>query len=247
MQASCREEVFSTLRSRGIRAIKVVAQDGSRANGEIRGVKKRAVTVIALLAALFTGATMYLILGRHGDDGAVSLTEAKPLIRQAIRGDRKKLEINRSELFPLRAEAFLSAFAEPGVNVALDNLNRPSEADFKEALSHRILTSDSELTEYVDLKRMVAWIKQEMMVYLNGGGSVSEYVNALEERQKSEIEHYESAERGLQALLSQGESHDKDAYEFWLKSNAYLQSMGIRALPFPNKLRSYQFRTMTEE
>ena len=38
MNASSHEEVFSELRKRGIKAIKVVAADGSKANGEVHGV-----------------------------------------------------------------------------------------------------------------------------------------------------------------------------------------------------------------
>ena len=34
MEAKCREDVFAALRARGIKAIKVVAGDGSKANGE---------------------------------------------------------------------------------------------------------------------------------------------------------------------------------------------------------------------
>lgn len=37
MNAESREAVFATLRAKGIKAIKVVAADGSKANGEVRG------------------------------------------------------------------------------------------------------------------------------------------------------------------------------------------------------------------
>ena len=40
MNASSREEVFSALRAKGIKAIKVVAADGSKANGEVRELKQ---------------------------------------------------------------------------------------------------------------------------------------------------------------------------------------------------------------
>ena len=54
MSASSREEVFRTLRSMGIKPIKVVAADGSKANGEIvvRGIRKRVVAVFVLFAAI---------------------------------------------------------------------------------------------------------------------------------------------------------------------------------------------------
>ncbi len=55
MNASSREEVFETLRAKGIKAIKVVAADGSKANGEVRGVRKRAVVALVILAAVCAG------------------------------------------------------------------------------------------------------------------------------------------------------------------------------------------------
>ena len=57
MNASSREEVFAELRKRGIKAIKVVAADGSKANGEVRGVRKRTVAIIvaavSIIVAIF--------------------------------------------------------------------------------------------------------------------------------------------------------------------------------------------------
>ena len=52
LDANGRDEVFEVLRRRGIRPIKVVAADGSKANGEVRGLRKRAVFGLVALAAL---------------------------------------------------------------------------------------------------------------------------------------------------------------------------------------------------
>ena len=59
MIASSREEVFAELRKRGIKAIKVIAADGSKANGEVRGVRKRIVAMFVCIAAIITGVTVY--------------------------------------------------------------------------------------------------------------------------------------------------------------------------------------------
>lgn len=55
MNAASREEVFAALRKQGIKAIKVVAADGSKANGEVRGVRKRAVAALVGVAAVCVG------------------------------------------------------------------------------------------------------------------------------------------------------------------------------------------------
>ena len=52
MKAASRDEVFKALRVKGIKAIKVVAADGSKANGEIRGFRLRTVIAVGVIAAV---------------------------------------------------------------------------------------------------------------------------------------------------------------------------------------------------
>ena len=52
MEAESREAVFSALREKGIKAIKVVAADGSKANGEVRGYRLRTVIAVGVIAAV---------------------------------------------------------------------------------------------------------------------------------------------------------------------------------------------------
>lgn len=52
IEAPSREAVFAALREKGIKAIKVVAADGSKANGEVRGYRLRTVVVVGVIAAV---------------------------------------------------------------------------------------------------------------------------------------------------------------------------------------------------
>ena len=61
MEASSREKVFEELRSRGIRAIKVVAGDGSKANGETRSATGKRVVFAALAAGILAGVVVALL------------------------------------------------------------------------------------------------------------------------------------------------------------------------------------------
>lgn len=61
MDAESREAVFAALRAQGIRAIKVVAADGSKANGEVRGARKRTIAAVAALAAVLAGGAVYFL------------------------------------------------------------------------------------------------------------------------------------------------------------------------------------------
>ena len=65
MEASSRDAVFKALRANGIKAIKVVAADGSKANGEIRGFRLRTVITVGVIAAV-----LGFVLGWCSNHGA---------------------------------------------------------------------------------------------------------------------------------------------------------------------------------
>ena len=64
MDAESREAVFAALRQQGIKAIKVVAADGSKANGEIRGIRKRVLAASVIATALLAGIAVYFLNSR---------------------------------------------------------------------------------------------------------------------------------------------------------------------------------------
>ncbi len=256
MNASSREEVFDALRAKGIRAIKVVAADGSKANGEVRGVRKRVVIAAIAVAAVAAGSLVYFLTsrGKVKDTAAESVAvapqgdapsefrEARPLPRQMISGDRTRIESAAASLSS-PAERLLAAFAEPGRPVAPVTGPRPSDADFEASLREPTRVSDKEFTEAVDLKRIVARIKSDMRVYLSDGGTIDGYLDELAKRQKLEVSYREKAERNLARLLTPESLKQRgkaEAYEYWLKANAQLQSMGIYPLPLPYVLRDYE-------
>ena len=86
MNASSREEVFTVLRAKGIKAIKVTAADGSKANGEVRGLRKRAVAGLVALAALVAGVVAYL--GGERTGAALAATSRRFCRVSATRGSR---------------------------------------------------------------------------------------------------------------------------------------------------------------
>ncbi len=257
MNASSREEVFESLRAKGIKAIKVVAADGTKANGEIRGVRKRVVAFSIVAAALIAGLIAFLAgrrvptpppLGR--DDpiapspttSPVAYRNAKPLARQTINGDRHRIEVAAAS-FTNAAERLLAAFAEPGRPVPALAATRPTDAEFEASLREPIRVAETDFTEVVDLKRIVAKLKSDLRLYLADGGDIDGYLEEVVKRQKLEVFYREKAERNLAKLCtssSQRKSDKAAAYGYWLKANAQLQSMGIYPLPLPDALRGYE-------
>ncbi len=90
LEAESRDEVFEVLRGRGIRPIKVVAADGSKANGEVHGIRKRAVFALVALAADIAGVIAYLGGERTGASTAAVSEASAP--RHQIYGDPATVE-----------------------------------------------------------------------------------------------------------------------------------------------------------
>ena len=243
IEAESREAVFAALREKGIKAIKVVAADGSKANGEIRGVRKRIVALAVVLAAALAGIAVFLLIPR-GESIPADQHIAPALKRQMIVGDRERLDAARSTLFSLPAEAFLARFAEPGREFAAPECDWPKKDDFKAAFANQLMYADDEFTECIDLKRIVVWMKREMKAYLDAGGLVSGYIKELIKRQQTEIDLRKKAETKLNELLPRGLIQDRNrieqAYNFMIQANAQLQGMGIYPIAVPDSLRNYQ-------
>ncbi len=247
IDAPSREAAFAALRARGVRPIKVVARDGSKANGEVRGLRKRAVAWIVAGAVGIAG-TVAFFMGqetavRDGivvakSNAPITAEMKRPLARQQIQGNRQRLEALPKDFFSSPAEAWLARFAEPGRAVP-DADDAPDEAEFRRALTLPIRIRSDEFTEHIDLKRIVAEIKHEAKAYLDGGGTVADYLSELRKRQQTEVSYRENADKRLAELLKDGENLSK-AYDFWLKANATLGTYGIHPLPLPDELARFR-------
>ena len=95
MNAESREAVFEELRKQGIKAIKVIAADGSKANGEIRGVRKRVLAASVVVAALLAGLGVYFSL--RTPHTALNAPESPALVtlrtKSAAIAERHKAEV----------------------------------------------------------------------------------------------------------------------------------------------------------
>ena len=236
IEAASRNAVFAALRKQGIRPIKVLAADGSLDNGAVNGVRKR-VVLCFVLGALCLGGVVAFVVGR----GSMTPPEpgvpiaAKPLTRQFINGDRERLAELSTNCFKTAAEAFLARYAEPGKPVVASQAEWPTRAEIDAVLKTPITYTDDEPTEVVYLKRITEGIKRELAYYLQHGGYLSGYYKELAERQRTEAEKRETALKKLEAIKV-----EKDAYAYWLKANAHLESFGIEPIELPRRLLNYQ-------
>lgn len=238
MDAPSREEVFAELRKRGIKAIKVVAADGSKANGEIRGVRKRIVAVIVALAVILVGVVAFFS-GTH----SATIAAANPATispRHQIYGDPAEMESlehgNFDNILPREGDRMLAVFAQPGKLMCVKGANpRRLTSSQETALTdyvkaHLSVDADLKLTaadsrEVCELKQIVNGLRDEMRSYLeNGNGTIRSFWRRLNERTYEEMRIYERTRRELEKETSP---------EVWEQKNEALRRLGLRTIPNP--------------
>ena len=245
MNAASREEVFTTLRAKGIKAIKVVAADGSKANGEIRGIRRRVVIILLALVALSVGITAYLTGTNFGTNRsdlpvpllALSGSESNPYAsaanvdktRRQVFGDEaivaKGVRTGWSDVFVLEGDRFLASFAIPGVKAGQRNT---SLKEFEAALNTKCEITQDDSPEARQIKAMVEGMKDEARQYIAAGGTIVEYGKRLTERQDAEIAIYERIKSEIEKAK---ESLSEDEFmDVWERRNEELRNLGIKTV-----------------
>ena len=230
IEAESREAVFETLRAQGIRPIKVVAADGSKANGEIRGVRKRVVAAIVVFAVLLVGNLAYFGGMRSQKKRGAEPTFVAEQTRRQVIGDTavvdKGIATGWSDVFQEEGERFLASFAIPGVKAG----QRNTTVDEIDAALHRsIVATPDDTMESRQIKAMVEGMKAEARAYIAAGGSIVEYGKRLTERQDAEIAIYERTRSDIEQAR---ETMSKDDFlTFWEERNDQLRNLGIKLVP----------------
>lgn len=254
IEAATQDAAFAALRARGIKPIRLTGADGGVSEDRRPWSPKWLMAAIVL--CLLGVSAWWLASRRAGapyrvmtPQGPATITVAEPLPRQAILGDRARVEqALRDGTFRHAAERWLAARAEPGRRPSADM--HPTKEEFEGCLREPVRISSLDFTEIVDLKRMVEGMKREMRAYIAGGGTAEEYIAEVEKRQRLEMSYRERAEQKLGEMMSAGRaaaSRSREAYDYWLKANASLKAMGIYEIPLPDALRGYQQRLGLDE
>ena len=234
MDAESREAVFEALRAQGIKAIKVVAADGSKANGapprvpRLKSLVPVATLVVALVALLSLSSLLSLESLVVRNSPPVPSFETAQTRRQVI-GDaavvEKGIRTGWSDVFPEEGERFFASFAIPGVKAGQRNT---TVEELEAALKREVAASPEDGMEARQIKSMVEGMKAEARAYVAAGGSIVEYGKRLTERQDAEIAVFERAKEQLEAAKK---SKQGDALmAFWEALNDQLRNLGIRPL-----------------
>ena len=228
IDAPSRDVAFERLRAQGIRPIKVVAADGSKENGEVRGVSRRMVLALVALVAALVGLVAYMG-GTWSRPVSGPAFTAEQTRRQVI-GDAaivdKGIATGWSDVFAEEGERFFASFAIPGVKAGQRNT---TVEELEAALARSVSPSPDDGMESRQIKSMVEGMKAEARAYIAAGGSIVEYGKRLTERQDAEIAIYERTKADIEHAR---EKMDKDAFlAFWEERNDQLRNLGIKLVP----------------
>lgn len=239
MDASSREEVFAALRRKGIKAIKVVAGDGSRANGELHGVRKRVVFVLVVAAAI-AAAVVATYMSRKTLPAASPPVNSSP--RHQIYGDPAVMEgLDKGEfatVLPRQGDRMLAMFAQPGRYMcakgadprSLSGTDAKVFAEYAEkelSVDHDLQIAAGDSREFRELKQIVNGMRDEMRGYLaNGNGTPRSFWRRLNERTAEEMRIYARVANELK---------NETSHEAWEEKNSALRRLGLRTIPNPNE------------
>lgn len=228
MNADSREAVFMTLRAQGIKAIKVVAADGAKANGEVRGIHKRIIVLMVLFLGVLVGmvAWLGLHLGKNEATAGVASFETAQIRRQVI-GDlaviEKGIRTGWADVFEHEGERFLASFAIPGVKAGQRNT---TIEEITATLERNVELDEQDSIEERQIKSMVAGMKTEAREYIAAGGTVIEYGKRLTERQDAEIAVYNRVKADVEAAKTK---MSQEQFEQYCEDrNDELRNLGIR-------------------
>ena len=228
IEAPSRDAAFAALREQGIRPIKVVAADGSKANGAPVGVRRRVVAVsilVAVVAAVGATAAFLRIVRPVPETDAFQSDQTRryPIGDAAI--IEKGILTGWSDVFEHEGDRFLASFAVPGVKAAQRNT---TVDEIKAALERSVSIAKDDGLEARQIKAMVEGMKSEARAYIAAGGSVVEYGKRLTERQDAEIAIYERTKADLERAK---ETMSGNALiNYWESQNDKLRNLGIRPL-----------------
>ena len=231
IEAESREAVFAVLRKKGIKAIKVVAADGSKANGEIRGVRKRVLAASVIGAAVLAGVLVYSLIPNPQVPSQSDFLTAQ--MRRQVIGDvaviEKGIKEGWVEVFPEEGERFLASFAIPGVPAGQRNT---TEAEISAALSRKVEAKPEDGIEARQMKAMVEGMKDELRRYLAKGGKIAGYGRRIVRRQEEEIAYYNRAKAEIEAA-QKSKMPAVQLNDLWEKRNESLRQMGVKLVPMP--------------
>lgn len=233
-EAKTKEDVFSALRTKGIKPIKVWPIH-SRFH-----VRKSVVVILFLAVSLLV--SLFFVFRKTPLEphvleelGFVRKEVVNSSPRHQIYGDPALMEQLESDgyrsVLSEPGDRFLAAYAIPGKSISKDGLQPVAvvRQHIESVVGKNFEIIEEGAAEIRELKLILNGMKQELREYLSDGvGTIDTYVMRLRERQEEEMRIYERVRRELESVTDVKLREER---------NAALRAMGLRTIPRPRKAK----------
>lgn len=230
VHAKSKENAYSTLKSRGIRPIRVDEAPGIF--NKLFGKGKRWIAIVVLAVAFFVAIVLMLRYRSIAEN--VVEQSIEPTHRHQIYGDPALMDkMERTlfrDVFEDEADRLLARFSQPGTRVLFDSPDwrEKSAAILASAKFPEISIKENDAREVVELKRIVLGMREEYKHYMEAGtGTPRTFVLRLAERQRREHQILATAKKDLDGVT--------DAVK-WEEVNDQLRNLGLPTLLMPDEV-----------
>lgn len=219
ISAKDRESVFSQLKGRGIKPIKVWEKDSRRSY-------KRWIAIVVLSFAVI--ALIVVVLRQRGAGVDSAIAERPVRIESSIRHYIPEITAEQFAAFDRPSERYLACYAFPGESSSPPELTEKTLADFVDSMKKPVVGRANDSDAMRELRAIVAGMKEELVRYVRIGGGVRDYLTMLETRQGGEVDH---RKRIVSEFLRKTKGVGPDvADEMKNAANESLRVMGMREM-----------------
>lgn len=220
--AKSRDHAYEQLRKLGIKPYKVLGKNP---------LAWKRWAMIGILVVALVGTYAWIALR------PVPIAEAEQFVRHQIYGAESIIRNGMATDWAAcnldDGEKFLSRYAQPGLKVAYRRKTSETIAAIDASLKRRLVSDDSELLEYRQLKAIVESIKDELRRYKAEGGNTDGFLDRLQERQEQEVAYYNAANQEFNTAKEK--LSDDAVYALWAAKNAELRAIGLPMLKEPSE------------
>ena len=213
IKARDRADAYTQLRKQGIRPYRVVGDDPAK--------WRRWLPVVGTILPFVAVAVVMLV----ADFRASGRKDDTPLVRQQLIGDEMYIAYETrtgwSDVLPAALDRYLAAYAQPGWEVSEAVPPESMLAD----LELSVAPAETDRSEVRQLKRILLQMRSELSELVANGGTLADYAEIIDDRQKSEVALRAKA---LDSLLSTPHSLRRRAFT---SLNICLRDRNIAPLP----------------
>lgn len=232
IRVASREAVFTELKKQGVKPYGVELAPGF--GNWVASLGKRVYLIVVLLVLLSVSVCALFIQQEKVNEAEAALAPVQREQRSQIYGDPLLLQQCESKgwsnVFTDALEQLLALYAIPGKEVDVEKVRELVSKAAQPINLVEVAIADDDCVEVAKMKRMVNWMKGELKMYIDAGGTFESYCERLQQRQNEEKRVRSRIAVELSRMV-QDEQYEAE----WEAKNEVLRTMGLLPIPMEDK------------